>query len=115
MGEFKVGDRVRATLGDENMLVGKAAAVDSTGVYIKLFDHDGGYLAWYSDGWRIEKVSPPLPTKVGAIVRRSDGELFVYDGATRDPWMKLDGSGGGVGPAFVSEGGFEVIFDGVDQ
>lgn len=113
MGEFKVGDRVRATLGDENMLVGKAAAVDSTGVYIKLFDHDGGYLAWYSDGWRIEKVSPPLPTKVGAIVRTAGMNLRVLTDELL--WYLVDGEGTPYLSGQDLAQPIEVIFDGVDQ
>lgn len=113
MADFKVGDRMRATLG-ESVLVGEVVALPvADELEVNIGEKWPRYIN--VNKWQIEKVSPPLPTKVGAIVRRADGDLFVRDASPQWPWVSLDGVQSSLDGEEVSQGGFEVIFEGVDQ
>lgn len=117
MTDFKVGDRVRATLG-ENVVVGVVTAVGSAPSTIQVEPDGAGHCLWLTvpAGWHIEEVPPPLPTKVCAIVRRADGELFVRRGGRKVlHWCPAYGILDELRDSEVSNGGFKVIFEGVES
>ena len=112
MTDYRVGDRVRCTLG-ENVLVGTVQWVGEDGTCEVLVAPWTEIAAYPSDGWHIEKVSPPLPTKVGAIVRHNEtGHLYVRSAS--DHWRSI-WHGGRYGDGAIALIGFEVIFEGVDK
>jgi hypothetical protein len=116
MTDFKVGDRVKATLG-ENVLVGIVRSVREDEVLVEA-DGDKQGIWLYHNVWRIEKASPPLPTKYGAVIGHKTE-------ANWKPYVLVDGKwycAGDQSPApektvryFIEDLGFEVIFEGVDQ
>ena len=120
MTDYRVGDRVRCTLG-ENVLVGTVQWVGEDGTCEVLVAPWTEIAAYPSDGWHIEKVSPPLPTKVGAIVRSNhDGRSFVLVNNLKpvdEPrWFTLGKGNLGwfTDEELLRNDSFEVIFEGVD-
>lgn len=116
--------KIRATLGD-SVIVGiqtGAARSDYSGPYIDIKPSDvaSEITIWLNDGWKLEYIQG-LPTLPGAIVRGSDGTLYVrhYDKVSGDShymWINLDDASGMTwGDVTVAEGGFEVLFEGVPQ
>lgn len=112
MTDYKVGDVVRATRG-VNLLEG--IITDLSGRWLDIqWGEEPIEKSTINTSWHIEKVSPPLPTKVGAIVQRADGALFVRDAfSTRFHWVRIDDVFGATDDDAVCKGGFEVIFEGV--
>lgn len=115
----KVGDKVRATLG-ENVLVGRIDyTAESASVQSWLVVPDGvedvdPYLLSGADGWHFEQIVS-VPTKFGAVIRRADGVLFTLcEMPDSDGWF---GSGGlrWAEQDEATAGGFTVLFDGVDE
>ena len=116
----RVGDKVRATLG-ENVLVGVV-------IYASEYSYESGQVVdlrlsgvadedeWSlqtGDGWQFEQVVS-VPSKFGAVIRRADGVHFalteMQDGS---PWF---GSHfGWATGAQATQDGFTVLFDGVDE
>ena len=117
--DLKVGDRVRATLG-ENVLVGRVVMIGANPATIRVEPDGAGHYLWLtpSAGWQIEKVSPPLPTKVGAIIRTEYGEYYVRGDNSVEPWMFLSASKDDATNWAADEdfdgSELEVIFEGVD-
>ena len=117
----KVGDKVRATLG-ENVLVGRIDFRGEIGFSL-LMDVlkdpeqsvDGVWL-WDSDLWRFEQVVS-VPTKFGAVIRRADGVLLsLQDTKNRDNrWLAPSDNWQWCDDADATAGGFTVLFDGVDE
>lgn len=106
----KVGDKVRATLG-ENVLVGPVEMVE---VY-----HNGFYAevnistadTWglsSADGWHFEQIVS-VPTKFGAVIRRADGQSFSLTARAQKacPWLTQSGSW--TDDADATRGGFTVL------
>jgi hypothetical protein len=112
----KVGDKVRATLG-ESVIVGEVLS-DRFRSNHNLVEIDTGVESYAvcdrSDGWQFEQVVS-VPTKFGAVIRRADGTLFTLgDPGQSDGWF----AGGVIRWAEQDEataGGFTVLFDGVDE
>lgn len=114
MGEYmpKVGDRVRVTLG-ENVLVGDVENVYSDG----LVDVEVGlsFLACHpKEGWRFEPVVE-LPTKIGAVIRLSNRELWVRRDRDNFPWGSLEGLFAEMSDREVLVIGFTIEFEGLDE
>lgn len=114
MSEYmpKVGDRVRATLG-ENVLVGGFEYADRLAAEIRV--NGSLFSLFLPDGWQFEQVVE-VPTKFGAVIRRADGTVFLL----AEP-RSADGTdwfGAGCGwhrPHEATEGGFTVLFEGADE
>ena len=123
MGEVKVGDTVRATLG-VNVLVGEVVFVSRPNgspstdpVSIVVGATNSEIDVWLSDGWQFEVIRA-LPTGVGAVVRRSDGVVFLRiftDDDTSCRWIKSGNRWSLWDDEEVVEGGFEVMFEGVES
>ena len=114
MTDFKVGDRVRATLG-ENVLVGEVAAVPvADELEVNIGEEWPRYIS--PGRWQVEKMAPPLPTKFGAVVRNTKTGMVYMRGnnGTTMPWVDSY-HGDTWADHGVSDGGFEVIFEGVDD
>jgi hypothetical protein len=110
----KVGDKVRATLG-ENVLVGEVAEVGRTIVEIQMAGVPQElWTLTFSDGWQFEQIVS-VPSKFGAVIRRADGEVFQI--SDQNPAIRRwFGKGGkGFSKAEATRGGFTVLFDGVDE
>ena len=107
----KVGDKVRATLG-ENVLVGEVVTIANYELFdIALGDpRDSVVRVFDSDGWLFEQIVS-VPSKFGAVIRRADGRLFSLVAPTIW-WSDL---GQSRIASEVTEGGFTVLFDGVDE
>ena len=120
----KEGDRVRATLG-KNVLVGVVDGVSDELVAITPdVPRDISYSLLSlrkSEGWTFEYIIN-LPEKIGAIVR-NDSTGCSYVLAPHDSpgspyvWLRIFGknSGAYVGPVSVTEGGYTVLFEGIDN
>ncbi len=111
----RVGDKVRATLG-ESVIVGRHTnTMHNNGVHIAPEGADFPLVLRINDGWVFEQLVS-VPSKFGAVIRRADGELFVKDmpGAPRE-WLSVDGNGIPATESMATEGGFTVLFDGVDE
>lgn len=114
----KVGDKVRATLG-ENVLVGEIWGWDTRSVGVvwelRIAGVPESIDLVSSDGWQFEQVVS-VPSKFGAVIRRADGEMLTL----ADP-AALAGRGwysrftDWVGREQATAGGFTVLFDGVDE
>ena len=58
---------------------------------------------------------PALPTKLAAVVKTTDGELYTRADETEYPWIQADGTGSDWREdSYLIGQGFEVIFEGVD-
>lgn len=112
----KVGDKVRATLG-ESVFVGEVAVVDvySNGMVRVDFGADYQY-AWLKvSDCQFEQVVS-VPTKFGAVIRRADGLvsfLADLDDEENDNWWTP--ALGWTHSKQATEGGFTVLFEGVDE
>jgi hypothetical protein len=115
----KVGDKVRATLG-ENVLVGRVDDIgEKFGNWVSLLP-DGiedvePYLLSGADGWHFEQFVS-VPTKFGAVIRRADGRTFVHAPSRIGdtvPWFA--NSRHWASTENATAGGFTVLFDGVDE
>jgi len=105
-----VGKKVRATWG-ENVLVGVFGIVDSFVVYV---DVDTiGPVSIVSHEWKFELIRE-LPTRKGAVIQTENGDVWVRDGSLHLPWLDLETGGNGWCTAGEIEGGFTVLFEGVD-
>jgi hypothetical protein len=109
----KVGDKVRATLG-ENVLVGGVASTNGGDITIWPDSVRWSFTVRLSDGWHFEQIVS-VPTKFGAVIRRADGMILQLS----DPWVVASRWFTKTGDWFNDEeataGGFTVLFDGVDE
>ena len=107
----KVGDKVRATLG-ESVVIGEVAdTFGNNGNRIQIDTAVESYaICDRSDGWQFEQVVS-APSKFGAVIRRADGK--VYTRIEKDAWM--DEGWCSYRNETVTAGGFSVLFDGVDE
>ena len=107
----QVGDKVRATLG-KNVIVGEVEYCANGGVEIRVGRELFPVLV---AGWQFEQIVS-VPTKFGAIIRRADGVLFVLADprGIDDVWFANDGNRWCFREN-ATEGGFSVLFDGVDE
>lgn len=116
--------KIRATLGDSVIVGVERASGGSSQPYITIqVCEDGGNVdIWLNDGWTVEYIQE-LPTLPGAIVRNlspADGALYVrhchYQGGNEYMWTNLYTANDGEvwGDDTVAEGGFEVLFEGVE-
>lgn len=118
----KVGDKVRATLG-ESRVEGQVAEVRySSAVPVtawvfpnsETFDRvelrvGGTY------GWQFEQLVS-VPWKFGAVIRRADGDKIVLAGCDvpdGPEWWSPES--GWMFEGAATRGGFTVLFDGVDE
>lgn len=118
----KVGDKVRATLG-ESVIVGKVAEITMQNNYPTVVDVFVGphtfdtvaLIAHGSNSWQFEQVVS-VPTKFGAVIRRADGQVYSYSALRQKscPWLG-DDSYGWVSERYATQGGFTVLFEGVDE
>jgi hypothetical protein len=110
----KVGDKVRATIGDDAMVV-KGRVKDVTSAGCKL--HVGqlpDFWCWHEDPWHFEQIVS-VPTKFGAVIRRAkDGKVFSFTAPMQKPcpWLGRDGW---CDENAATAGGFTIEFDGVDE
>lgn len=110
----KVGDKVRATLG-ESLNVGDVVEVGPSWVDVHPVDaakRERPVTVWRDQGWQFEQVVT-VPSKFGAVIRRADGRHFSLgnDGA----WFAPGDYTAYKSKAVITEGGFSVLFDGVDE
>lgn len=112
--------KIRATLGDSVIVGTERARAGNSQPYITIQVREDGENVdiWLNDGWTVEYIQE-LPTLPGAIVRGSDGVLYVRHSDSRGDhymWAELRCAYTGVvwGDDTVSEGGFEVLFEGVE-
>ena len=120
MSEYvpKVGDKVRATLG-ETVIVGRISRTRSINgalcqVDVVPSEDSFAKLTLEFGHWQFEQVAS-VPTKFGAVIRRADG-LFAFLGdmdATRAQWWNP--VAGWLFEESVTRGGFTVLFEGVDE
>jgi hypothetical protein len=111
----KVGDKVKATLG-ENVLVGGVASTNGGDItiWVKHDEHETAvYIQLNPRLWHFEQLVS-VPTKFGAVIRRADGEVFSFTapGQKPCPWLGRDGWRDEL---YAVMGGFTVLFDGVDE
>lgn len=109
----KVGDRVRATLG-ENVLVGVIHMRSTENAWWQI-EADGvvdvdPFVLSANDGWWFEQVVE-VPTKFGAVIRKPEGDVWVHHGDGE--WYDVEGCE--CTNADVERGGFTVLFEGVDE
>lgn len=118
----KVGDNVRATLG-ESVIVGKVAEITMQNNYPTVVDVFVGphtfdnvaLIAHGSDSWQFEQVVS-VPTKFGAVIRRADGLIsFLGDTFEEEGPRWWHPTLGWCTAAQATEGGFTVLFEGVDE
>lgn len=117
----KVGDKVKATLG-ESVVTGVVAEITMRDGYPTVVDvfagphtfDNVGLIAHGKEGWQFEQVVS-VPTKFGAVIRRADGEKFVLSSPySFDCWYGGKELGWTRGE-HATEGGFTVLFEGVDE
>jgi hypothetical protein len=115
--------KIRATLCDTVVVGEGERSEDRNGFWLIKVDTGLAEVACYDfDGWQFE-VLTSLPDKVGAVVRNSrENVLYVRisDDYASDngayPWLTLGCIDGQVwGDDTVADGGFTVVFDGVDE
>ena len=118
----KVGDKVRATLG-ENVLVGVIACKEENGYYKLGVKQDEHVPAVYVDlnplRWRFEPIVS-VPTKFGAVIRNhGDKQLYVRHASDLEledhVWVPLSAIDEVATDTEATAGGFTVLFDGVDE
>ena len=113
----KVGDKVRATIG-ESVVVGEVVVIATHELMdIALGDpRDSVVRVFYVDAWQFEQIVS-VPTKFGAVIRRAeDGMLFARrEHEAGYVWLALDDSNGSTYDELATAGGFTVLFDGVDE
>ena len=119
----KVGDKVKATLG-ESAIVGKVAEITMQNNYPTVVDVFVGphtfdtvaLIAHGSNSWQFEQVVS-VPTKFGAVIRRADGAKSVLldpaSGSIR--WISGDLNWSWLSDEEATDGGFTVLFEGVDE
>jgi hypothetical protein len=111
----KVGDKVRATLG-ENVLVASVIRVGPNGdVEVCVLPMKPVQHAWSVGDWHLEQLVS-VPTKFGAVIRRADGEVYVLaepDSGDAVEWFGREA--GWATEHTATEGGFTVLFEGVDE
>jgi hypothetical protein len=112
----KVGDKVRATLG-ESVIAGVVTFADYHGLLqIKVSDEAVPVVSInrFAQGWSVEQLVS-VPTKFGAVIRRADGVLFqlVHPESLRYRWFTSDCAW--AADAVATDSGFTVLFDGVDE
>lgn len=119
----KVGDKVKATLG-ESVIVGKVAEITMQNNYPTVVDVFVGphtfdnvaLIAHGSNSWLFEQVVS-VPTKFGAVIRRADGAksalLDPDSGSSR--WISGDLNWSWLDDEEATAGGFTVLFEGVDE
>lgn len=87
----KVGDRVRATLG-ESVLVGIVTdagnASDNSWIDLKIHDDAFDLQLWYSDGWRFEQVVE-VPSKFGAVIKIHRNVPFRLVRVEENQWRSI--------------------------
>lgn len=121
MSEYmpKVGDKVRATLG-ENVLVGEVLSTTGgegfgSGLWLDITGLPKSDEVFVEHGvWTVEQVVS-APSKFGAVIRRADGQLFAFTARRQKscPWLSpIDGW---VSDRFATDGGFTILFDGIDE
>ena len=112
----KVGDKVRATLG-ESVVIGRVSGVrvcEGKAVLATVVPSERSFeeLSLNIGGayWDFEQVVS-VPSKFGAVIRRADGVKFTLTGD--EHWYSF--VTGFVGPDAVTAGGFTILFNGVDE
>lgn len=110
----KVGDKVRATLG-ENVLVGDVSEQCADDLVEVLLAEDE-CLTLDLSLWQFERVVS-VPTKFGAVIRRADGVMLsLQDAEARNNrWLAPSDGWQWCDDAEATAGGFTVLFDGVDE
>jgi len=116
----KVGDKVRATLG-ESVIVGEVTGATfgrHEAMTVTVFPSSQSFeritlTVGVQGAWAIEPIVS-VPTKFGAVIRRADGEVFSFTapGQKPCPWLGRDGWRDEL---YAVMGGFTVLFDGVDE
>lgn len=107
---YPVGTRVKLSFW---------ATVRDTG-YGNRLSWSSGSVALNAEIEEIIKPNPPVPTKVGAIVKHSELGLMVLRGGDAwipgFRWVRLE-QAHGISPerTLTESGTFEVIFEGVDE
>lgn len=114
MSEYtpKVGDRVRATLG-ENVLVGDVSYVDREGPNVDL-GSAARVPCLYVDGWQFEQVVE-VPAKLGAIIRLHRGVPFLLVRVAENKWWSIPSGLHYTNADVLDQAGFTVLFEGVDE
>ena len=116
----KVGDKVRATLGD-TVIVGRVPGTRSIDgalwrVDVAPSEDSFAQLTLEFRHWHFEQVVS-VPTKFGAVIRRADGAKSVLldpaSGSIR--WISGDLNWSWLSDEEATEGGFTVLFEGVDE
>jgi hypothetical protein len=117
-----VGSKVRATLGS-TVIEGEVTTLsENLGDGYEITVQDKPLVVvdlWNADGWHFEELTP-LPTLVGAVVRNdADGSLYVRQPVAPGvyepyPWREIIEDGEIWGDNTVAEGGFTVLFGGVE-
>ncbi len=112
----KVGDKVRATLG-ENVLVGEVAAAADNWNTLLVGPPNRRYNIdiWHEDGWHIEPVLE-LPTLPGAVIE-CEGFTYVREAQVMPcPWLRIGPTPGtGHHDAYFTGKQFIVHFAGVQK
>ena len=108
----KVGDKVRATLG-ENVLVGEVAQLSASDL-VELLLSEEEEVCLSVGQWQFEQVVS-VPSKFGAVIRRNEGGTFSLTARRQKPCPWLSDKGEWVSEGFATEGGFTILFDGVDE
>lgn len=118
----KVGDKVKATLG-ESVIVGRVAEITMQNNYPTVVDVFVGphtfdnvaLIAHGSNSWQFEQVVS-VPTKFGAVIRRSDGLIsFLADTFDEEGSRWWHPMLGWSAEGYATAGGFTVLFEGVDE
>ena len=95
----------------ESVVVGKVTNDFGDGVEIQLPESDWHVPISLLAGWQFEQVVS-VPSKFGAVIRRADGTKFLSFGV-HDEWFENPDEITEIEDA--TEGGFSVLFDGVDE
>ena len=112
----KVGEEVRALMPEKFPLFGRVTFVNMNSNQVGLeFAAESWAILNVSDGWKFYPKAA-LPTRVGAIVRRADGQLFVREGGRGQVhWLSLDGRGENATDETAIAGGFTTEFEGLGK
>jgi hypothetical protein len=114
-GLYKHGDYVQARKNGVT-LVGYVASLMDNGQPYRL-DVPELHGDWVTvHGWDIERVSVPLPTRVGAVVRTASGRLFARTVHGVFSWADLwEGPEIEAFDDSVIGADFEVLFEGIGE